>query len=72
MIYLSLNIRGVGEAPKMISLRRLLEIVKPDIIFIQETMVSRVKAREVFTKLSKDKDICATDSIGKSGGLLSA
>lgn len=45
MILLTLNIRGVGGAPKFAYVRRLLVIIKLGIIFLQETLVSKVKAR---------------------------
>ena len=37
MLVLSLNIRGIGGTLKAASFRRLLELTKPDIIFLQET-----------------------------------
>jgi exonuclease III len=46
MIFLSLNIRGVGGILKSASLRRLLRRTTPDIIFLQETMVEDTKARD--------------------------
>jgi exonuclease III len=50
MIVISLNVRGVGGAPKSLALKRLFDLVKPDIVMIQETMVDGNKAREVFSK----------------------
>jgi hypothetical protein len=49
MIVISLNVRGVGGAPKSLSLKRLFDLVKPYIVMIQETMVDGNKAREVFS-----------------------
>jgi exonuclease III len=51
MIVASLNVRGVGGSLKSLSLTRFLEKIKPDVLFIQETMVGATKAREVFAKL---------------------
>jgi hypothetical protein len=51
MIVISLNVRGVGGAPKFLALKRLFDLVKPDIVMIQETMVDGNKAREVFSKI---------------------
>jgi exonuclease III len=45
MIFLSLNIRGVGGHLKAASFRRLLSHISPDIIFLQETLVDSKKAR---------------------------
>jgi hypothetical protein len=39
MIFLSLNIRGVGGTLKKASLRRLIDTIHPSIIFLQETLV---------------------------------
>ena len=66
-----MNIRGVGGASKLLSLRRVCETVRPDIILIQETMVSADKAIEVFTKVVGRWFMSAVDASGKSGGLLS-
>jgi exonuclease III len=51
MILATLNVRGVGGPTKKLSLKRFIETVKPDVRFLQETMVSEVKARELFVKL---------------------
>jgi hypothetical protein len=52
-------------------LKQLLEMVKPDILFIQETMVSEHKASEIFAKLLPLWKFCEVDSNGLSGGMLS-
>jgi exonuclease III len=72
MIVVSLNVRGVGGAPKFLALKWFIALVKPDILFIQETMVSELKAREIFAKLLPTWKFCGVDSLGLSGGLLSA
>ena len=72
MILISLNVRGVGGAPKFISLKSLLDLVKLDIFLVQETMVCGNKARKVFSKLLPLWKFCAVDSNGLSGSLLSA
>jgi exonuclease III len=72
MILLSLNIRGVGGPHKLPSLRRLLDINKPDIIFLQETLVDEEKARKFLFSLCPSWMVCALSSMGKSGGLLAA
>ena len=72
MIVASLNVRGVGGSLKSLSLSRFLEKNKPDVLFIQETMVGAAKSREVFAKLPPNWYFCGVDSIGPSGGLLLA
>jgi hypothetical protein len=58
MIVLSLNVRGVGGAPKYLSLKRLFDMVKPDLVMIQETMVDGFKVREVSQKNSLRGILC--------------
>ena len=48
MLVLSLNARGLGSSPKLKSLRRMIDIKKPVIIFIQETMMEGEKAKKGF------------------------
>jgi hypothetical protein len=72
MIVISLNIRGVGGAPKSLSLKRLFDLVKPYLVMIQETMVDGFNEREVFSKKFPAWDFYAVDSKGFFGGLLSA
>jgi exonuclease III len=72
MILLSLNIRGVGGPLKLPSMHRILSKTKPDIIFLQETLVAEEKARKFMNILCPNWVICAVSSIGKSCGLLVA
>jgi endonuclease/exonuclease/phosphatase family metal-dependent hydrolase len=51
MIVVTLNVRGVGGSSKYLALKRLLDLVKPDVLLIQETMVGVAKARDLFVKL---------------------
>ena len=67
-----MNIRGVGGAQKLLALRRVIENVRPDILLIQETMVSSEKAIEVFTKVVGSWFMSAVDATGLLVGLLSA
>jgi exonuclease III len=67
MKLLSLNIRGVGGAPKSATLRRLLASIRPNILFLQETMVEGVKARALVIKHLPGWYCCASDSVGQWG-----
>ena len=67
-----MNIHGVGGAQKLLALRRVCENVRPDILLIQETMVSSDKAIDVFSKVLGNWYMSAVDATGLSGGLLSA
>jgi exonuclease III len=39
MLLLSLNVRGIGGTLKVASFRRLVDHTRPEIIFLQETLV---------------------------------
>jgi hypothetical protein len=69
MIFLSLNIRGVGGHLKDASFRRLLLNITPDIIFLQETMVDSIKARAFLNHFLPNWHTCTINSLGTSGGL---
>jgi len=67
MIVLLLNVRRVGGAPKI-----LFDMVKLDLVMIEETMVVGIKVREVFSNFFPTWHFCAMDSKVLSGGLLSS
>jgi exonuclease III len=46
MLFLSLNIRGIGGTLKVASVRRLLDHTRPDIVFLQETLAHEQKDRD--------------------------
>jgi exonuclease III len=70
MILLSLNIRGVGGTLKAASFQRLLDHVRPEIIFLQETLVHEQKARDFVNMFCPSWVSCVVNSLGTSGGLL--
>ena len=72
MLVLSLNARGLGSSPKLKSLRRMIDIKKPAIIFIQETMMEGEKGKEVLEPWLKGWIFGHISSEGHSGGLLTA
>jgi hypothetical protein len=72
MIVLSLNIRGIGGPLKVASFRRLLENTKPDLIFLQETLVSDLLSRDFLHRFRPTWISAAASSLGNSGGLLVA
>jgi hypothetical protein len=49
MIVLSLNIRGVGDTHKILSLKRLVHFQNPNVILIQERMCVWDKEKGVFS-----------------------
>jgi hypothetical protein len=72
MLLLSLNVRGIGGTLKAASFRRLLDVTRPEIVFLQETLVSAQKARDFFSFFRPSWVVCSVDSLGTSGGLLVA
>jgi hypothetical protein len=72
MILLSINIRGVGGPLKLPSMRRLIDNTKPDLIFLQETLVDEEKARKFMFYLCPSWMYNVVSSVAKSGGLLVA
>jgi hypothetical protein len=72
MILLSINVRGVGGPLKLPNMRRLISSTKPDLIFLQETLVDEEKARNFLIALCPSWKLSTVSSKGKSGGLLVA
>jgi hypothetical protein len=54
----------------MASVRRLLDLTRPDIIFLQETLVDSARARSFINVFRPSWLSCAVSSVGTSGGLL--
>ena len=67
---LSMNIRGVGDAPKSNCLRNLLDDSSINIFLAQETLCCREKAIDTFLGYKSGWCAVATDSNGHSGGLI--
>lgn len=70
MILFSFNIRGLGDDPKFLALKCVFAVIKPDIVFIQETMADSAKACHCFLKIFPGWEVCVVDYQGHSGGLL--
>ena len=66
MIYIYLNIRGLGGRPKRSSLKRFIELNLKNVYFVQETMSKAQKICEFLLKNWKDWEACAIDSEGMS------
>jgi hypothetical protein len=72
MLVLSLNLRGTGGVLKLASVRSVLDRTRPNIVFLQETLVNADKARCFFQLLRPKWLVCAVNSAGTSGGLLAS
>ena len=54
MLILSCNVRGIGGASKLIALRRIIDLEKPKVVALQETMSEGGKAKEALKAFLKD------------------
>ena len=70
MIILSMNIRGVRGAPKLRALRRIFEIVRPDVILIQETTTLASRACRFFLNILRVWEVLVIDLVGYLGGIM--
>jgi hypothetical protein len=61
---------GFGSPTKLASLKRLLLKIKPDIVFLQETLVHGDKAKNLFLQCLPQWNVVSLDPIGHSRGLL--
>jgi exonuclease III len=64
MILLSLNIQGLRSPSKRILLVKLIEIQKPDVLIIEETMDKDHKLVMELGKLLKHWDFMSLDVVG--------
>jgi hypothetical protein len=70
MKILYFNDKGVGGAPKILSLKRLLKLLEPKRLMIQETKVARASAQEAIEPWLKDRSFSTTNLKGLFGGLI--
>jgi hypothetical protein len=61
MLLLSLNLRGTGGSLKLSSVRSVLDKTRPNIVFLQETLVHSEKARNFFQILRPKWYCCAVN-----------
>jgi len=72
MICMSLNIRGVGGTLKAASFRHSLDLTRPNIVLLQETLVNEQKSRALMINFCLSWVSCIVSSVVSSGGLLVA
>jgi hypothetical protein len=68
MVFLTLNCKGMVHPSIKLSLKRLVENIKPFIIMLQETMTDREKITHELSKLFSNRDLYVVDVIGRLGG----
>ena len=71
MTLVSFNTGGLGSPPKRTEINRILYLIHPDIVLLQETMSLSFFAGE-FLKLNHCGKCCAIDANGILGDLLLA
>ena len=54
LLFISFNVRGLGGASKLISLKLIITLIKPSVVALQETMMEGKKAKEVMSRLLKE------------------
>jgi hypothetical protein len=64
MLMISFNIKGLGKTSKQISLGRIMDIHKPFVMIIQETMGEGKKVIEDLYKSWKEWDFLTLDVAG--------
>ena len=64
--------RGIGGASKVTTLRKIIELKKPKIIAIQETITDGERAKEIMGAILKDWRMETIDAKGHSKGLLNS
>jgi hypothetical protein len=70
MLIFSLNLHGFGSSTKLASLKNLLQQIKPDIVFLQETLIEGDQAKSLFFHCLPHWNVVALDLHGRSRGLL--
>jgi endonuclease/exonuclease/phosphatase family metal-dependent hydrolase len=72
MIFLSLNLRGIGGNLKSAAFRKLLDHTSPDVIFLQETLSSDHLSRAFLHSFRPTWVSATVSSLDTSGGMLVA
>ena len=72
MLILSFNARALWSSPKLKYLKRMIDNLKPTIIFIQETMMEREKAKEILESWLRGWNFGHISLEGHFGGLITA
>ena len=69
MKFLSLNCRGLASTRKTLSLKRVIQVQKLDIILLQETLGTEEEVSRVLSSISSSFTFLAQSAKGHSGGL---
>ena len=69
MKFLSFNCRGLASTHKQSSLKRLVDRVKLEVFFLQETLGLCFVIKDLLSRLLLGWDFLVLDAKGRSGGL---
>ena len=69
MKFVSLNCRGLESTWKKLSLKRMMEVLSPEVILPQETMGLELEVETSLTSLLLQYSFTTQSAIGHSGGL---
>lgn len=69
MIFLSYNCRGLASPQKKSSIKRMIALIDPQIILLQETMGLSDKVKAALESWLPGWAFEAVDAVGRSGGL---
>ena len=72
LLLISYNMRGLGGAPKVAALSRILDLRKPKVLALQETMMEGGRAIDTLKTHLRDWEMETLDAEGHSGGLVIA
>ena len=69
MKFVSLNCRGLVSTRKKLALKRMMEVLSPEVILPQETMGPELEVETSLTSLLPQYSFTAQSAIGHPGGL---
>ena len=69
MKFVSLNCRGLASTQKNLALKRMMEVLSPKFILLQETMGPELEVETSLTSLLPQYSFIAQSAIGHFGGL---
>ena len=72
MLVLSYNARGIRGGSKLIALKRMIKLIKPKIVLLQETIMEGEKVMEVMSFFFKDWRMEEIHLEGHLGGLITS
>ena len=69
MKFVSLNYKGMESTQKNLALKRMMEVLSPEVILLQEIMGPELEVETSLTSLLPQYSFTSQSAIGHSGGL---